>query len=114
MLEYVQMVEQYNIATTVIIAQVERMKADATKYADRPDANLTVAAIKKEVINNIVKYVNAVDDVIDAQEAAMAETKKLQVQYKKLFKDYKILLKYAESKGCDLSLLPYMNEKDYR
>ncbi len=111
---YVIICEQYHVHTTIMIQQLERMKEEVIKYAKKEDANIKSVAIRKEIVENITKYVNITDELFDVQETYLKDTKRVMAQYKMMKKDHEILKLYAASKGCDLSLLPFLNEKDFK
>ena len=90
-----------------------RMNKDLEDYQAKPDASLKRCEILKETILRMKYFLNTTDAFIESQKTMLQSFNGLYPKHKKLLEDHQILKAFAESKGCDLSLLTYLTLKDF-
>ena len=111
MLHLLHISSRWQDATEKAVQLITRQQTDLIEYAKKPDANQKAVAIKKQSIEIVIELLNATDALVDTQAELLAAANNLQNKHNQLLKDFEALKEYAESKGCDLSLLQYLTPK---
>jgi hypothetical protein len=105
--------ENWNDSWQDIHYLIARMEKDLAEYKAKPDVNQKAVEIRAETIRRIKRFIDLTGDLVTEQAEMLKKERGLGYKHKKLLEDYAILKAYAQSKGLDTSLLPYMKIRDF-
>lgn len=105
--------ESWNESWQDIHYLVARMEKDLAEYKAKPDANQKAVEIRAETIRRINRFIDLTGDLVSEQAEMIKKERGLGYKHKRLLEEHAILKAYAQSKGVDISLLPYMKIRDY-
>ena len=92
---------------------IARMNKDLVDYQAKPEASLKRCEILKETILRMKFFVDTTDALIESQKAMLEKYNGLYPKHRRLLEEHQVLKAFAESKGCDLTLLTYLTLKDF-
>lgn len=102
--------EAYEKALRLLGREAQELEA----YRAKEGANPKAVAIREERNAIFRRFADLTEQIIEEQAAQLASAGSARAALSALRREHSILKSYAATKGCDISLLPYLTEKDFR
>lgn len=111
--EQIMLAEQWFAQYENYLRMLARDEAELQEYQQRPDANMKAVEVRKEKIQRGKNFAETTRTLIELQAELLKENNNAYKALVALRDKYQILEAFAQSKGIDLTLLPYLTKRDF-